>query len=77
MLLAPGMFIAAIVFTEGIHSNHPIAYPVLAAITNALVSAMALRWAGTCDSPPTSWPLAIRNTMLAVKRGSYYRSVWY
>ena len=45
MLLTPGMFIAAIVFAEGIHSNHPIAYLVLAAITNALVLAMALRWA--------------------------------
>jgi hypothetical protein len=44
MLLAPGMFIAAIIFTDGVHSNHPMAYLVLAGIMDALVLAAAVYW---------------------------------
>jgi hypothetical protein len=44
VLLAPGMLLSALIFTEGIHSDWPNSYLILAALLNALALAFPLLW---------------------------------
>jgi hypothetical protein len=47
VLLAPGMLVAAILFSGGPHSDWPITYLVLAGLMNALLLAWAVSWLWT------------------------------
>jgi hypothetical protein len=44
ILLAPGVFGAALIFSQGIHSDAPRVYLILAAIMNAVLWAWPIFW---------------------------------